>query len=73
MSTLIRIPTGHMRFMPAHRQSDDLTATLFPFKWPVEFLSIANAAGRETYLVDQSLIQGILAPTIRDVCRMTSA
>ncbi len=28
MKTLIWIPTGHMRFVPVHRQSDD-TTTIF--------------------------------------------
>jgi hypothetical protein len=32
MSTLIRIPTGQMRVVPAHRQSDDMTTTLPPAK-----------------------------------------
>ena len=71
MSTLIRILAGHMRFVPAHRQSDDLTATLSPAMCPVEFVLIAYAAGHAKYL-DQSRIQGILAPAIYNVCRMTS-
>ena len=32
MSTLIRIPAGHMRFVPAHKQSDEATPVLFPAK-----------------------------------------
>ncbi len=39
MPTLIRILAGHMRFIPAHRQSDDMTATLSPAKWQVESYS----------------------------------
>ena len=72
MSTLIRIPIGHMRFVPAHRQSDDMTATLPPAKWSVENVLISNTAGREKY-IDQARIHRILAPTIQDVCHMTPA
>ncbi len=67
MTILIRIPTGHMRFVPAHRQSDDVAATLLPAKWPVELVLISNEAGRERYL-DQSRIHRILAPAIQVVC-----
>jgi hypothetical protein len=35
MSTLIKIPRGHMRFVPAHKQSDDASPELKPAKWPV--------------------------------------
>jgi hypothetical protein len=72
MTTLIRIPTGHMRFVPAHRQSDDVTATLLPAKMPVELVLISNEAGRERYL-DQTRIHKILAPVIQVVCHMTPA
>ncbi len=50
MSTLIHIPTGHMRFVPAHRRSDDMTATLPPDKCSVELVLILNAADSENYL-----------------------
>ena len=30
MSTLIRIPAGHMRFVPFHKQSDEATLVLSP-------------------------------------------
>jgi len=72
MATLNRIPTGHMRFVPAHRQSDDMTAALPSAKWPVELVLISNEAGREKYL-DQSRIPGILAPAIQTICHMTLA
>ncbi len=36
MSNLIRIPTGHMRFIPAHKQADDASMELTPAKWPVQ-------------------------------------
>jgi len=49
MSTLIRIPVGHMRFVHAHKQSDETTPVLSPAKWPVEFLLIANDKGREIF------------------------
>ncbi len=47
MSTLNRISTDHMRFVPAHCQSDDMTATLPPAKWLMEYVLISNEAGRE--------------------------
>ena len=50
ITILIRIPTGHMRFVPTHRQSDDTTAALSLAKWPVEMALISNEAGREQYL-----------------------
>ena len=49
MSILIRIPTSHMRLMRAHRQSNDMTATLPPAKLLVELVLIYNEAGREKY------------------------
>jgi hypothetical protein len=50
MSILIRIPSDHMRFVPAHRQSDDMINTLPPAKWPAELALIFNEADREKYL-----------------------
>jgi hypothetical protein len=72
MTTLIRIPSGHMRFVPAHRQSDDITAALSPAKSPVELALISNEAGRERDL-DHSRINMILAPAIQAVCHQTPA
>ena len=46
MSTLIRIPAGQMRFVPAHKQSDEPNPALSPAKWPVELVLIANEKGR---------------------------
>jgi len=69
-STLIRIPTDHMRFVPTHRQSDDTTATLPPAKWPVEMVLLSNETGREQYLY-QPMIHKITALAIQDVCQMT--
>jgi hypothetical protein len=63
MTTLIRIPTGHMRFVPAHRQSDHMTADLSPAMWPVGLVLISKDAGCEAYLY-QSRIRTILAPAI---------
>jgi hypothetical protein len=50
MSTLIRIPAGHMRCVPAHTQSDEATLVFSPAKWPVEFVLIANAKGRAAFI-----------------------
>jgi hypothetical protein len=72
MSTLIRFPGVHMRFVPAHRQSDDMTTILSPAKWLVGLVFITNAAGREKYL-DQSRTHMILAPAIQAVWHMTTA
>jgi len=49
ISTLIRIPTIHMRFVPTHRQSDDTMATLLAAKLPMEMVLISHEAGREQY------------------------
>ncbi len=46
MSTLIRIPAGHVRFVPAHKQSDETSPILSPASWPVELMLIANEKGR---------------------------
>jgi hypothetical protein len=70
MTTLIRISTGHMRFVPAHRQSDDNAAALSLAKWPVDFDLVSNEAGHNAYL-DQSRIRTILAHAIQDTCRIT--
>jgi hypothetical protein len=35
MSILIRIPAGHVRSVPAHKQSGEATLVLSPAKWPV--------------------------------------
>ncbi len=63
MTTLIRIPTSHVRFVPAHRQSDDIMATLLPAKCLVKLVLMSNVTGREKYL-DHSRIHMILAPAI---------
>ena len=63
MSTLIRIPTGHMRFVPAEKQTDEPSMELRPAKWPVELVLIANDMGRDIYL-DDGMIRIILSPAI---------
>ena len=50
LETLIQIPTGHMRFVPAHKQTDGDTAALPPAKWPVELVLISNEAGKQQFL-----------------------
>ena len=49
MSTLIRIPAGHMRFVPARKQSDEASPVLSPAKWHVDLVLIANDKDRETF------------------------
>jgi hypothetical protein len=72
MSTLIRIPAGHMRFVPAHTQSDEATSILSQAKWPVEFLLVANAKGRETFICHERIHQ-ILGPAILATCLLAPA
>ena len=67
MTTLIRIPAGHMRFVPTHRELYDMTTDLSPTKWTMEIVLIYNATGRETYL-DHSWVHMILSPAIEDIC-----
>ncbi len=33
MFTLIRIPAGHVRFIPVHKQSNEATLALSPANW----------------------------------------
>jgi len=49
-STLIRIPAGHMRFVPAHKLADEATLVLSLAKWPVEFVFIIDAKSREAFI-----------------------
>ncbi len=69
MSTLIEIPAGHMRFVPAHKQPNEATSNLSPAKWPVEFVLIANEKGRESFL-SHGRIQKIPAPANHATCRL---
>jgi hypothetical protein len=50
MYTLIRIRNGHVRYVLAHRQSDDMTATLSAAKWLAELVLVSKKTGREKYL-----------------------
>ena len=70
MSILIRIPAGHMRVVPAHKQSDEANRALSPAKWSVEFVIIANDKGRKTF-VCHDRIQQILSPAIQAPCLLT--
>ncbi len=70
MSTLIRIPAGHMRFVTFHKQSDEATHVLSPAKWPVEFVLIANSKGRETFL-SHDRITRIMCPAMQATCNLT--
>ena len=69
MSTLLRIPAGHMRFKPAHKQADDASMELKPAKWSVELVLVANDMGREAYF-STGRIQPILAAAIQGTCRL---
>jgi hypothetical protein len=72
MSTLILIPAGHMRFDPAHKQSDEATPVLSLARWPEEFVLIANAKDRETFICHDRIHQ-ILSPAVYATCRLTPA
>ena len=72
MSTLIRISVGHMRFVPAHKQSDEANPVLSLAKWPVEFVLIANDKGRKTFVCHER-IQQILSPATQATCLLTAA
>jgi hypothetical protein len=69
MSTLIQIPYGRMRFVPAHTQSDEATSDLSLAKWPVEIVFIADEKGRKK-LLSYNRIQSTLAPAIQATCRL---
>ena len=70
MSTLIRIPSGHMRFVPANKQTNDESMEPKPAKWPVvELILIANELGREAYL-DNDMIRNIISLAIQTICRL---
>jgi hypothetical protein len=67
MSTLVRIPVGHMRFVPTDKQSDEATLVLSPAKMPVEFVLVPNDKGRESLLCHDRINQ-ILSPAIQATC-----
>ena len=46
LETLIQIPAGHMRFVPAHKQTDSDTTSLPPAKWLAELVLISSEEGR---------------------------
>jgi len=71
LETLIQILAGHMRFVPAHKQSDSDTTTLSPAKWLVELVLISNEEGRNNF-VSFKRIHQILAPALRITCHMTT-
>ena len=70
MSTLIQIPAGHVNFVLAHKHADGVIPDLYPAKWLVEFVLIANGKGQEAFLIHDR-IQTILAPVIQTTCRLT--
>jgi hypothetical protein len=50
METLIRIPTGHMRFVTTHNLPKGEPHNLRPAKWPVELILTANAESKSQFL-----------------------
>jgi len=49
LETLIQIPSGHMRSIPAHKQLDSETTSLSPAMWPVESVLISNEEGKHQF------------------------
>jgi hypothetical protein len=72
MATLIQIMDGHMRFVPAHKQSDETTSYLSLVKLFVELVLISNEKGREAFLSHER-IHTILAPVIHTICSLVPA
>ena len=71
LETLIQIPAGHLRFVPAHKQSDRDTTSLPPAKWPVELVLISNEESRNQF-VNRDHIHQILAPALRSTCQIST-
>jgi hypothetical protein len=71
LETLIQIPAGHIRFVPAHKQTDSDTTSLPPAKWSVELVLISNEEGRN-HFVNMDRINQILAPALRSAYHMTT-
>jgi hypothetical protein len=71
METLIQIPAGHMRFVPAHKQSDIGTDSFSRAKWPVELVLISNEEGRNQF-VNTERIHQILGPALCNTCQTTT-
>jgi hypothetical protein len=69
MTTLISMPAGHMRFVPAHKQADEATVVLSPARWPVEFVLIANPKGRAAFM-NHDIIRAILTPAHQAIYHM---
>jgi hypothetical protein len=61
-----------MRFVPAHKQSDEANPVYSHANWPVEFVLIVNDKDRETF-VCHDRIQQILSPAIQATCLLTAA
>jgi hypothetical protein len=61
-----------MRFVPEHKQSDEASPSLYPAKWPVELVLIANEKGRKTFICHDR-IQRILRPAIQATCFLNEA
>ena len=67
---LAHIPANQFKLVPTHKQLDaDLDITLLkPATWPVDFVIIANEAGRQAYL-DCDNLQHILVLGILQSCQ----
>ena len=49
METPEQIPTGHMRFVPIHDQSEGEAHNLTPAKWPMELILVADKEGKSKF------------------------
>ena len=72
LRTLIRIPSGHMRFVPVNSQADIATTILTSANCPVDLIMISNEAGRAAYM-DMGQIHSILAPILQRACGLSPA
>jgi hypothetical protein len=71
LETLIQIPAGHMRFVPAHKQSYVDTYSLPPARWPVELDLISNEEVKNQFVSIERTHQ-ILGPALCNACHMTT-
>jgi hypothetical protein len=68
----MHILAGHVRFVPAHRQSDNATSSLSPAKWPVEFVLVFKETDRGAFVSHDRIIT-IIAPAIQATGRLIPA
>ncbi len=63
------MPAGHMRFVPSHKQTDNVIDALPLAKWHVELVLISNEADRNAFLALECL-HDILSHAVQKVCKL---